>query len=254
MPGLIFACDPRGVSSRPARRGRVWPRGTRSPIDGHVRWRVGVRCQPATASSGMRPSTAAAETAVWGSGEPKDSGCGATGSAGDACEVDVASPREVQSHGHAMDRGSGYREPSRNARLISYPGPAISRKAARKYLRAPRFGRPGSARPERADLFAVRAGAASVAVRRNDHEEGVRLQVHHDGGGFALGAAACRVFLRGPRSARRPRREPFQHLRTDGRSHVRCPPLSRAARGGDVDRSLSYTCGCPRSARTCTAG
>ena len=51
------------------------------------------------------------------------SGRGATGGAGDAREVDVASPREVQSHLHAVDRGSRPRGPSRKTRPVSYRGP-----------------------------------------------------------------------------------------------------------------------------------
>ncbi len=51
------------------------------------------------------------------------SGRGATGGAGDAREVDVASPREVQSHLHAVDRVSPAERRSRKNRPVSYRGP-----------------------------------------------------------------------------------------------------------------------------------
>lgn len=66
------------------------------------------------------PTTAVGPMGCGGSG---DSGRGATGGAGDAREVDMASPREVQSHHHAVDRGSRPRGQSRKTRPVSYRGP-----------------------------------------------------------------------------------------------------------------------------------
>jgi hypothetical protein len=89
--------------------------------------------------------------------------------------------------------------------------------------------------------------ARSVLVVRRDHdEEGVRLQVHHDGRRLALGATLGRVLLGRPRSARSSRRKPLQHLRAHSGRHLQNRTSTRP----------STTCllhfACPPSARSCS--
>ncbi|CAM5742953.1 hypothetical protein SHIRM173S_09535 [Streptomyces hirsutus] len=77
------------------------------------------RCEGKITPGGPKAAT----TCGTGGGGSGESGRDATGGAGNAREVDVASPREVQSLRHAVDRGSPRSPPSRKTRPFSHDGP-----------------------------------------------------------------------------------------------------------------------------------